>query len=339
MMKVLLTWQATNEEIARFKEGLPGAEIYAQPAAKCLSRFDATLESIRPFLADVDAIAGFVLPAGSLELARKLKMLAWMHAGCDELDFEILKEKNVQVTNLRGCNAVAVAEHGMALLLGLAKRLPMKHQAVMEAQAFPVYEPGIQSAMLDGRTLGIIGIGGIGSRVARHVKAFNMRVLGVRLHPEMGPNGADEVYGVADLHKVLGQCDYVLLSTPITKATDQFFGPPEFAAMKEGAFLINIARGNLIQEFALHEALSAGKLSGYGADVWWTYNDCFPATYHFPVPSRTGIHKMPNVLGTGDQAANAEDVLKRNIERTIQSLAEFQAGRPLTWGINLDLGY
>ncbi len=131
----------------------------------------------------------------------------------------------------------------------------------------------------------------------------------------------------------------MLISTPITRDTDQFFGPAELAAIKPGAFLVNIARGNLIQEFPLHEALKSGRLAGYGADVWWTYNNCFPATYHFPVPSRTGIHKMPNVLGTGDQGGNAEDVLARNIGRTIESLAEFHAGRPLTWGIDLDLGY
>jgi phosphoglycerate dehydrogenase-like enzyme len=334
-----LTWQATDDEVARFKAGLPGASIFAQPPTKSLSRFDATLQSIEPFLSDADAIAGYVLPAGALDRARRLKILAWMHAGCDELDLARLKDMNVKVTNLRGCNSMAVAEHATAIIIGLAKRLPTKHRAVVEGLATPVYVPGSQSAMLDGRTLGVIGVGEIGSRVARHAKAFNMRVLGVRRHPERGTNGADEVYGIPDLHRVLAQCDYVLVSTPITKDTDQFFGAPELAAMKQGAFLINIARGNLIQEFALYEALNAGKLSGYGADVWWTYNNCFPATYHFPVPSRTGIHKMPNVLGTGDQGGNAEDVLTRNIERTIESLAEFQAGRPLPWGIDLDLGY
>jgi phosphoglycerate dehydrogenase-like enzyme len=338
-MKLLLTWQATEAEIDRFANGLPGATVVAQPAARGLSRFDATLEAIEPFLADIDAIAGYVLPIGALDRIRQLKMIAWMHAGCDELPLAQLKTMNVQVTNLRGCNSVAVAEHATAILLGLAKRLPMKHQAVVEGRAFPVYERGSQSAMLDHRTLGIIGIGEIGSRVAKHAKAFNMKVLGVRRHPGRGPNGADEVHGLDSLHAVLGRCDYVLISTPITKDTDQFFGRSELEAMKDGAFLVNIARGNLIQEAALYDALTSGKLSGYGADVWWTYNNCFPATYHFPVPSRTGIHKMASVLGTGDQGGNAEDVLERNIGRTIESLSEFQVGKPLTWGIDLDLGY
>ncbi len=170
-MNVLLTWQATNEEITRFRAGLPGVSIVSQPASDGLSRFDATLASIEPLLGDIDAIAGYVLPEGMLDRARKLKMVAWMHAGCDELDLRRLKGMNVQVTNLRGCNSVAVAEHAMAIILGLAKRLPMKHRAVIDAQAFPVYQAGTQSAMLDGRTLGIVGIGEIGSRVARHAKA------------------------------------------------------------------------------------------------------------------------------------------------------------------------
>nr|WP_245369178.1 NAD(P)-dependent oxidoreductase [Sinorhizobium sp. CCBAU 05631] len=197
----------------------------------------------------------------------------------------------------------------------------------------------VPSSSLNGRTLGIIGVGGIGSRVAKLAKAFNMTVLGVRRHPERGANGADEVYGLDALHAVLGKSDYVLISTPITKDTDGFFGSAEIAAMKPGAFLLNIARGNLTHEAPLHDALVSGKLSRYGSDVWWTYNNCFPPTYHFPVPSRTGIHKMENVLGTGDQAANADDVIELAMDRSIESLSELQAGKPLKWAIDLDLGY
>jgi phosphoglycerate dehydrogenase-like enzyme len=352
VMRLLLTWQANDEEIGRFQSALPGVEVVAQPRTRSLSRFDATLDSIRPHLADADVVAGLVLPPGSLDHAANLKLLAWMHAGCDELELQRLKTMGVQVTNLRGCNSIAVSEHAMALILGLAKRLPMKHKAVAEGRASGLYDssvsaedatglyvPGVQSAMLNGRTLGIIGVGGIGSRVARHAKAFDMRVLGVRRHPDRGANGADEIFGVEELHAVLGQSDYVLISVPITHDTDGFFGVDEVAAMKDGAFLINIARGNLTEEFAVYDGLTSGKLGGYGSDVWWTYENSFPATYHFPVPSRTGIHRLPNVMGTGDQGGNAEDVLANNIERTIESIAEFRDGKELSWGIDLDLGY
>jgi phosphoglycerate dehydrogenase-like enzyme len=109
--------------------------------------------------------------------------------------------------------------------------------------------------------------------------------------------------------------------------------------MQSHAFLINIARGNLVRELPLSQALQDGRIAGYAADVWWTYTNSFPATYHFPVPSRTGLHKMPNVLGSGDQAANVEGIVMRNIDRGIQTLVEFASSKPLTGEIDLELGY
>jgi len=338
-MKVLIGWYATEEEMDRFRKALPNAEIVGPRPEPHLSRFDLTLDSIAESIVDADAIVGWVIPEGALDLAKKLKLICWMHAGCDELDMKRLKSMGVQVTNLRGANSIAVAEHAMAIILGLAKRLVTKHQAVVAAQQSPLYEDGSRSAMLHGRTLGIIGLGQIGSNIAKRAKAFDMKVLGVRLHPERGAGPADEVAGLDGMHEVLSKSDYVVLSTPITRQTDSFFGAREIEAMKEGAYLVNIARGNLIQERALYDALKSGKIAGYGADVWWTYNNAFPATYHFPVPSRTGIQRMTNVIGTGDQGANADDVVDRNISRSILGLQEFAENKPLTWKIDLDLGY
>ncbi|PBB89710.1 phosphoglycerate dehydrogenase [Mesorhizobium sp. WSM3864] len=338
-MKVLLGWHATDEEVSTFERSLAGATLVRPRPEPYLSRFDLTLESIVETLGDVDAFVGYVLPEGSLDVAKKLKVICWMHAGCDELDLARLKTMGVQVTNLRGANSIAVAEHAMSIILGLAKRLITKHQACVDALPVPVYDRDSCSAMLHRRTLGIIGLGQIGSAIAQRAKAFDMRVLGVRLHPELGAGAADAVFGVDQMGQVLGSSDYVVLATPITRKTNSFFGAAEIDAMKPGAFLVNIARGNLIQERPLYDALKTGKIAGYGSDVWWTYNNAFPASYHFPVPSRTGIQRMPNVIGTGDQGANADDVLERNIARSVESLLEFQSDKPLTWKIDLDLGY
>ncbi|KUM28703.1 phosphoglycerate dehydrogenase [Mesorhizobium loti] len=338
-MKVLVGWHATEGELEEFRKALPGVDIVAPREEPYLSRFDLTLESVAEHLEDVDAIVGYVLPDGALGLAKKLKLICWMHAGCDELPLARLKKLGVEVTNLRGANSIAVAEHAMAIILGLAKRIVAKHQAVVSAQPVPVYDASHRSAMLHRRTLGIIGLGQIGSGIAQRAKAFDMKVLGVRLHPERGAGPADAVFGVEQIYDVLGQSDYVVLATPITRETDGFFGAREIGAIKKGAYLINIARGNLIQERPLHDALQAGDLAGYGADVWWTYVNAFPASYHFPVPSRTGIQRLPNVIGTGDQGANADGVLERNISRSITSLKEFLNNEPLTWKIDHDLGY
>jgi phosphoglycerate dehydrogenase-like enzyme len=340
MRKVLLTWQASAEEIARVRSALPaGVEIAAQRIAPTLSRFDATYASLADDARDADAIMGWVLPPGILEIARELKLISWLHAGCDELDFPTLRRRGIRVTNLRGANSTAVVEHAMALLLGCAKRLIMKHRAVVEGSALPLYQDGVRGLMLEGRTLLIVGLGQIGRGIAKRAKAFDMKVIGIRRRPESGGDHVDSIYGPTDLLSVLPSADYVVLALPLTSDTDQFFGEAEIGAMQSHAFLINIARGNLVRELPLFQALQEGRLAGYAADVWWTYTNAFPATYHFPVPSRTGLHKLPCVLGSGDQAANVEGIVTRNLDRGIQALVEFASGKPLTGEIDLELGY
>src|SRR5262245_23988415 len=193
--------------------------------------------------------------------------------------------------------------------------------------------------MLEGRTLLVVGLGQIGSGIAKRAKAFDMKVMAIRRSPERGGDHADSMHGPSELPSLLPFADYVVLARPSTSESDQFFGEAEIAAMRSHAFLINIARGNLVRELPLSQALQEDRIAGYAADVWWNYTNSFPATYHFPVPSRTVLHKLPSVLGSGDQAANVEGIVGRNIDRGIQALVEFAGGRPLTGEIDLDLGY
>jgi lactate dehydrogenase-like 2-hydroxyacid dehydrogenase len=116
-------------------------------------------------------------------------------------------------------------------------------------------------------------------------------------------------------------------------------GRAEFAAMKRGSYLVNIARGNLVDEGALHEALHDGTLAGFASDVWWNYVNAFPATYHFPAPSRTGLHLLDSVVASGDQGGNADGVRELDIEYGARSLAEFHRGETPELVVSLDEGY
>jgi len=262
-----------------------------------------------------------------------------MHAGVNRLDADKLMSKGIRVCNSRGANGIAVAEHAMALLLGSAKRLVLKHEAVQRAEYFPLYEEGTRSEMLHRRTLLVVGLGKIGGAIARFARAFDMRVLGIRRHPERGGEHVDSVHGPEELLELLPQADYVVLATPITRETEHFFGARELAAMKSTAFLLNIARGNLTEEVPLQRALVHGDIAGYAADVWPDYGMVFPETCYFQCPTRTGYHKLPNVLATGDQAANASDVLQRHIDQGIESMLQFMRGESLDWEVDLELGY
>jgi phosphoglycerate dehydrogenase-like enzyme len=339
-MKVLCLWHATEDEINSIRKVLPRGTDVVAPEGDYFSRFESTYAQLERHAVDADAFIGFTIPEGVLEIADNLKLLCWLHSGCDDIDLPLLKKRGVRVANVRGANAVAVAEQAMMFMLALAKKTLLKHQAALEGRRlFPLWADEHRSAVLHGRTMGLIGVGEIGSRIAKYAKAFDMRVLGVRRNKDQPVECIDAMHGMDELHAVLAKSDYVVLATPITRETYQFFGKSELAAMKPSAFLINVGRGMLIQERPLYAALTTGRLRGFAADVWWAYEGG-PLRRAFPGGgSRLDVHKLPNVLCALGEAHNADDVLERDIEWGIQSLVEFAAGKPITREINLELGY
>ncbi|MDA9513111.1 phosphoglycerate dehydrogenase [Bradyrhizobium sp. CCBAU 11430] len=342
-MKVLCFWYATEEEKNYIKNAMPpGTEVVA-PKGSYFSRFDCAYADVKDLLSDADAIIAFSVPPGALEKAEKLKVFSWLHSGVDDLRqmgvLRLFMERGVKCANVRGANAIAVAEQAMMFIFALAKKTVFKDDAIRHKRTlFPLYADEYRSTMLDGRTLGLVGVGEIGGRIAKYAKGFDMRVVGVRRNKGQAVEHVDEVYGLDDLHQVLRQSDYVVLAAPNTPETHQFFGRAELEAMKPSAFLVNIARGMLIQEKALYEALTSGRLRGFGSDCWWNY----PFGTAFPAGgggSRLGIHRLPNVVGSDDQSANADDVLVRLIEWGTQNILEFVNRKPLSREVRLDLGY
>ncbi|MSO93047.1 MAG: phosphoglycerate dehydrogenase [Rhodospirillales bacterium] len=343
-MDVLLTWFATKKEIDRFQTVLPkGSRVMAPKPRSALSRYEVDYDDVAKLAPKADVMMGWVVPPGIWELAKKVKALIWLHAGCDELDFKMLKRRKIEVCNVRGANGTPVAEHAMALMLASAKRIINKHKAVLDAHWEPPGGvPEHKGVMMKGKTVAVIGLGEIGTAVAKRSKAFEMTVIAVRRHPKRGNEGcADEVYGPKDLHKVLKRADFTVLATPITKETRAFIGAKEIACMKPSSFLINVARGNLIQEMPLYNALKNWKIAGFASDVWWNYENAIPASYHFPTPSRTDLQRLPNVTCTGNQAASGVWALKDEIiqDYAVESLAALAKGKPMPRRIDLDLGY
>ncbi|WP_441258675.1 NAD(P)-dependent oxidoreductase [Bradyrhizobium sp. 521_C7_N1_3] len=337
-MKILCLWYATDAEISRLKAALPAEAEVVAPQGEYFSRFESTFAELKGHAVDADAMIGWAIPKGLLEIADKLKLLCWLHAGCDDLDIRLLKERRVTVANTRGANAIAVAEQAIMFVLALAKQALFKHHAAQEGRRlFPVYADEYRSAMLYGRTLAVVGIGNIGGHIAKCAKGFGMHVLGVRRNKDRPAAGVDMMYGMDELRDVLAKSDYVVLATPNTPDTFQSFGKAELNVMKPSAFLINIARGNLIQEKPLYEALTSGRLRGYAADVWWRYE--FGRAFPIGYMPRLEVHKLPNVISSIDQASNADDVLDRHLQWGIQSLVEFSKGAVPTRAIDLDLGY
>jgi phosphoglycerate dehydrogenase-like enzyme len=345
-MKILLHWFATDAEIARIRSVLPkDGEILTPKPRAFLSRYEVEYDDVSELASEADVIMGWTIPPGILERAKNLKALIYFHAGIDDLDIEQLKHRKIEISNCRGANSVAVAEYAMALMLGIAKRVLPNHQDVIDAHWEPPGEQGRQErrgAMLSNKTVAIIGFGQIGTAIATRAKGFNMKVIAVRKHPERGAEGiADAVFGTDELLTVLNLADYTILAMPITSETRAIIDQDAINAMKPTSFLINIARGNLIKELPLYEALKNWRISGFATDCWWNYEKSNPGTYHFPVPSRTNLQRLPNVLGAGSQAGAGVWEIKNDYlqEYGVEALSAFVQGKSMPRKVNLKLEY
>jgi phosphoglycerate dehydrogenase-like enzyme len=245
--------------------------------------------------------------------AKKLKFIQSASAGVDQYSREVLAAHGIRLASAQGVNARAVAEHAMALILALTRKLPeaRDNQAKHHWRGM-IGDLHRREDELGGKTLLIVGLGRIGGRLAQLAKAFDMRVIGIRRDPAGGANGADEVHGMDKLSGLLPQADFVALTCPLTKETEGLIGAAALGAMKPSAFLINVARGRCVDEAALVAAMRAGRIAGAALDC----------AHDEPLPAASPLWDLPDVFITPHTAGetrryedNVLDVLQDNLER------------------------
>src|SRR5436190_19265099 len=203
-----------------------------------------------------------------LDRAPRLRFIQAIGAGTDQFPRDELARCGIRLASARGVNARAVAEHAMALILALSRRLP----EARDNQARRVWRQMIgdlaqREDELAGKTLLVVGIGDIGGRLARLAKAFDMRVLGLRRDPSLGHGAADAVHPMSDLHRLLPEADVVALTCPLTAETENLIDAAALGRMNPSAYLVNVARGRVVDEPALTEALTARRIAGAALDV------------------------------------------------------------------------
>ena len=277
---------------------------------------------------DADVAFTSVLTAGALAAASRLK---WVHssaAGVGSMLFPDMLASDVVVTNSRGMSAASVAEHGIALTLVALRRMPDTIRAQDGRRWIQADLSGLPT--LDGMTLGIIGLGAIGCRLARIGAAFGMKVIGTRRETDWPvPDGVDEALAPSELPRLLEQSDVVILSAPLTAETRGLIGAPELARMKRSAWLVNVARGKLVQEAALIEALRAGTIAGAALDVF----------EHEPLSPGSPLWAMPNVVLTPHVAGFRRDYWEAATDLFSDNLRRFLAGEPLLNVVDKHAGY
>ncbi|MBM3490295.1 MAG: D-2-hydroxyacid dehydrogenase [Alphaproteobacteria bacterium] len=262
--------------------------------------------------ADVLVISGLWRDA-LLPLAGRLRYVQSIGAGTDQFPRQGLADRGIRLASAQGVNANAVAEHAMALLLALTRRLPeARDNQARQVWRGMIGEPAEREAELAGKTLLIVGLGRIGGRLARLARAFEMRVVGLRADPAKGAQGAEAVHGLDALPGLLAEADCLALACPLTPATEKLIDAAALARLKPGALVINVARGRVVDEPALIASLRSGRLAGAALDVTATE----------PLPADSPLWRMANVLITPHTAGetrayedNVLDILQQNLAR------------------------
>ncbi len=264
--------------------------------------------------------------------------LRWVHsatAGVERVLTPSSRARHLVITNARGVFSRPIAEYVLMMILAASRRLP----SLLELQAERTWQP-LESRELRDVTVGIVGLGSIGRAVGALATAFGSRVIATRRRPEAGdapgdedrPLGAlmlDRVLPPERLPELLAESDFVVLAAPLTGDTAGLFGEAAIAQLKPGAWVINIARGELIDERALARALRDGRLGGAVLDTF----------AEEPLPPGSPLYDLPNVILTPHTSWSSTRVMDRSVDLFCDNLRRYAAGEPLLNVVDPNAGY
>ena len=282
-------------------------------------------------LAEADVAFTWILNAEELSRAPRLR---WVHSSAVAVETFCLAEmfaRDIVVSNSRGIQAVPIAEHVLAVILALAKRLPfLVHEQRQQRWAQNDLVDDRLPWLLRGRTLGLIGVGTIGSEIALRASAFGMHVIGLRRHADRGGVlGVNEILSAGDLPQLLERSDVLVIAAPLTAQTENLIGAAELARLRRGAVVVNVGRGKIIDHGALVEALARGHIGGAALDVFLTE----------PLPPGHPLWSLPNVIITphtsGFRQGHWDDV----IDLFSDNLRRFERQQPVRFRVQPQLGY
>jgi len=273
-------------------------------------------------------------------LLARAPRLAWVHSATSGVERALTpasRERGLIVTNARGVFSRPIAEYVLMMILAVSRRLPQ----LLELQRERTWQP-LEGSELRDVTVGIVGLGSIGRAVGGLATAFGCRVIAVRRRPESGVESSregddlsfgeamlDRVGGPEMLPELLGESDFIVLAAPLTPKTENMINADTLAMVKPGSWLINVARGRLIDERALLRALRDGPLGGAVLDTF----------REEPLPALSSFYELPNVIVTPHTAWSSGRVLDRSVDLFCDNLRRFATGEPLLNVVDPAAGY
>jgi phosphoglycerate dehydrogenase-like enzyme len=289
-------------------------------------------DGVEEHLRDAEIAFAFSLRPEQFKFAQTLR---WIHAptaAVHQLLFPEFVNSDVVLTNAHEVHGPVVAEHVIALIFGLAKKIPqaarLQQKRIWGQDA--MWNDGPRPREVAGATLGLIGLGSIGRTVARSAATLGMRVIAVREHPEKEkPDGVAAVYAAPQLNELLAESEYVVVAAPLTEATRRLINADRLGAMRPDAYLINVGRGPQVDENALADALRSHRIAGAALDVF----------EQEPLPAESPLWSLENLLITPHTAGLTEKLWQRHYALFSENLRRYLACEPLLFVVDKRKGY
>ena len=266
------------------------------------------LERLRDFETVINIRSSTKFTASVFAACPQMKLLSLWGTGTDNVDLAAAARHGVTVVNTPGVSATSIAEHALMLTLAVARNVVTNHNGVVAGSW-----PRGQAMQLHGKTLGVIGLGAIGRKFAKLAEGIGMKVIAWTMHPDPALG-----FALVDLDDLLRTSDVVSVHLRLSDQTTGFIDRARLAMMKRGAILVNTARGPIVDEAALVEALRSGKLAGAGLDVFDIE----------PLPAGHPLTGLPNAVLTPHSAGITPEVLEAGLALAIENVRSFQCGKP-----------
>jgi phosphoglycerate dehydrogenase-like enzyme len=315
----VLVWNRAPQLLSTLQSAAPGVELI--PAAN-------QAEAVK-LVADADAVIGFCSEE-VLEAGPRIRWVQVFGAGVEKcVSIPALRERGVLLTNMQRVAGPVMAEHVVAMMLAFARGLQFFIPERAAGRWTDEPPSSVRMVTIEGKNVLVVGLGGIGTEIARRAHALGMRVTATRASGREGPEFVSYVGLPDELHKLAADADFIVNTTPLTPQTTGIFNAAFFAAAKPGAYFFNVGRGGSVVEADLVAALESGRIAGAGLDV----------TEPEPLPATSALWKMQNVIITPHVSSDSDLGLDARVAVIRENLRRYVAGERMLSEVDLGKGY
>ncbi|MFW9907310.1 MAG: 2-hydroxyacid dehydrogenase [Candidatus Thorarchaeota archaeon] len=300
---------------------------------------DRTIESMLSVGSDADVVASGRVPEEYIRSAKSLRMIQGFGAGIDKIDRNAVLERGDVIVCNSHVNAPEVAEYAIMLLLAMAKQIILCDREMRMGNWRLAWGGPSPNAELRNKTCLIVGLGNIGTEIAKRLRAFDITVIAAtRTGESQNAHFVQSIVRIGEAKETIQMADFIILSLPLTEESMNLVDEEFLSWMKPTSLLVNISRGEIIDEAALYQSLKGNGIAGAALDVWWDYPEVWGGSGKMP-SEKFPFHQLENVILSPHRAAYSENIMRDQVRFVGENILRFVEGKQPLNIVNMALGY